>query len=424
MRPAPPNGVAERGECSQNAGHGIDHWAYGTFSLTEEYGIGRKGYSEMLRLETVGTRTETVDHIQSLGVGLLRSPGPAEALARAVEAILAIEGVPAAGVLTSEGTAPVAEAAGLDPEEASRIESAMLQLASVWPASGPEAWVMVRSILGEGAEAIAVDGALVATLAPAPGAAETMSRVGALLEAALQRQQVAQDEAPPDPGIGLAWTAHELREPLIGIAAAIEAVMEESGERVRDLLQRSQREIERLGDLIDPLLRWAAEPGHIDRAEVDLVELVHEAVDSAAFRVGADRIMVSDSERVHAFVDPSQVRAAIANLVRNALAYSPPSSPVLVTTSRQGSFARIAVLDGGPGVAESDRDRLFEPFARGSVGMRTRRGSGLGLFIARSIVEAHGGTLAFEPWEGGAIFSVDLPVPTTIDLEGRPLSAS
>jgi signal transduction histidine kinase len=108
-------------------------------------------------------------------------------------------------------------------------------------------------------------------------------------------------------------------------------------------------------------------------------------------------------------VDEARLRTAVTNLVRNALAYSAPDSTVHVRLRIAGERVIVSVADEGRGLAPGDRDRVFDPFVRGQGGSGRNAGVGLGLFITRRIVEAHGGSVWAEPAEQGTTFHIALP---------------
>ena len=110
-------------------------------------------------------------------------------------------------------------------------------------------------------------------------------------------------------------------------------------------------------------------------------------------------------------VDFAQIARAIGQLVENALAYSPPGTPVIVGASERGDV-RIWVEDSGPGIADAEKPRVFEKFYRGAASPDVPTGTGLGLAIAREIVRSHDGTLLVEDVEPhGARFVMILPSP-------------
>ena len=108
--------------------------------------------------------------------------------------------------------------------------------------------------------------------------------------------------------------------------------------------------------------------------------------------------------------DPERLRQVLMNLLDNAIKYSPAGDEVQVRAYAENGRARVDIRDSGPGIAREDQRLIFEKFGRVTTG-NTRPGTGLGLFIARSIAEAHGGTLevASAP-ERGAVFTLELPL--------------
>jgi two-component system sensor histidine kinase SenX3 len=105
---------------------------------------------------------------------------------------------------------------------------------------------------------------------------------------------------------------------------------------------------------------------------------------------------------------------AVRNLISNALEYSPDATPVDVTVGREGRDAVLSVADRGPGVAPAEREAIFAPFARGTVGLASRQGGlGLGLAIATRIARLHGGTVQLAARaERGSVFTLRLPGAT------------
>jgi two-component system sensor histidine kinase VicK len=106
------------------------------------------------------------------------------------------------------------------------------------------------------------------------------------------------------------------------------------------------------------------------------------------------------------------------NLLRNAVLYSERDGVVTVHVADEGAAVRVSVGDQGPGIPVRERGVIFDPFVRGGAGSRVSSGSGLGLFITRRVVEAHGGRIWVDSDEEGATFHVLLPV------DGRELQRS
>jgi signal transduction histidine kinase len=157
----------------------------------------------------------------------------------------------------------------------------------------------------------------------------------------------------------------------------------------------------------------------LDRRPTDLVAMASEI--GAAMASTPERIMVTASTRpVGASVDPDRLRSALENLLANALNHSPPTLPVVLRVEEEqrndGTWAVITVTDQGPGIPAESQHHLFERFGRGS----SSTGLGLGLYMARRIAEAHGGTLCLDTsYEAGARFTLALP-EDPVSLDGPP----
>lgn len=212
--------------------------------------------------------------------------------------------------------------------------------------------------------------------------------------------------------LGIALTAHEVRSPLVGALAIIERLIMEGGvERdVHTLLGRSRDQLEQLSRLVDSLLRWAVAGRPLDLRPARLESLVREAIELCVREAGTDRVTLSPDPNILVLADADHLRGAVANVLRNALIYSPPDTDVSVTLSRTGGLARIQVRDRGPGVPPGERDSIFDPFMRGAASHLARSGNGLGLFIARRVLEAHGGSVWLTSNRSGATFTLELPL--------------
>jgi len=243
--------------------------------------------------------------------------------------------------------------------------------------------------------------------------ADFLDGIGSLVGAVLPRLGVG--GVRPSRGrsgeLGIAWAAHELKGPLVGARAALDLATEENagGEEGRELLRRTRDELGQLSDLIDPLLRWSTGNAMLKRLRTDLVEVTREAVASSSLGMTPDRVSLEAPDRLFVRADPQQLKSAIANVVRNALMYSSTDTPVEVRVESKNRSARVVVRDRGPGVPPEDRAAVFDPFSRGRANGLTRPGSGLGLFIARRVLEAHGGSISLRPSKSGATFMLEMP---------------
>jgi len=243
-------------------------------------------------------------------------------------------------------------------------------------------------------------------------AAAFLESVGRLLGEVLRKFELDRLRHPSDSAhaLGIAWTAHELRGPLLGAHAALDRAAIGTLTETRDLVRRTRDELERVSSLIEPLLRWTTGGESLSRQPADLTQVAREAIESSCFGLhGArDRISFHGAEETVVVGDREQLRSAIANVVRNALVYSPDGSRVNVRVQTLNGSARVVVRDRGPGVSPDQLGALFDPFVRGRDN-RSQQGTGLGLFIARRVLEAHGGSISVRPTSSGATFVLELP---------------
>ena len=212
--------------------------------------------------------------------------------------------------------------------------------------------------------------------------------------------------------LGLALTAHEVRGPLVGALAIIERLLMErhQDEEQHALLDRSREQLQQLAGLVDGMLRWAVAGEPLSLAPADLMEVVRQAVESSSRETGHERVRVTGPREVPVRAEAGHLRVAVLNVVRNALAYSPANTLVSVAVRGADGVATVTVRDRGPGVPQAERESIFDPFMRGSAAHLVRTGNGLGLFIARRIMEAHGGRIWLGSSRVGAAFHLELPL--------------
>lgn len=211
-----------------------------------------------------------------------------------------------------------------------------------------------------------------------------------------------------DPEVALAWTAHEVRAPLLAVRHALERVITRSSGLAaadRRLLRSSTDELERLSSSVESLLALSLTPLVLNLERANLVRLVREAVSSCTVDGGQDRVWVKAPSSIPIVADKASLRAAIANIVRNGLTYSPSSTKVIVEVRRRNGVPTILVKDSGPGISPAEREAIFRPFVRGRAGRRTS-GTGVGLALAKQVVEAHQGTITLRPNGPGSVFEI------------------
>jgi two-component system sensor histidine kinase KdpD len=202
--------------------------------------------------------------------------------------------------------------------------------------------------------------------------------------------------------------SHDLRTPLASIKASASTLLADDlhldDETVHQLHETIDQEVDRLNEIVSNLLAMSRlQVGALQLAysDVGIDEIVGRALVSLGDRAGGVVVDVPDSlPRVH--VDPALVERALANVVDNALAWSPPEQPVRVEAALLGGEVVLRVIDRGPGIPAADRDRVFQPFQRlGDARSRGGAGVGLGLAVARGFTEATGGELQLEDTPGG-----------------------
>jgi signal transduction histidine kinase len=211
--------------------------------------------------------------------------------------------------------------------------------------------------------------------------------------------------------------SHELRTPMaavIGSARTLQQRWRElSPDQRESFLELIAGETGRLATLISDVLdtsRIEAGTFSFRFSDIDLGQLVRDSVATAGLGSDEVRLRAEVQEplpRVRG--DAERLRQVLMNLIDNAIKYSPAGDEVEVRVYAEDGHIRIDVRDQGPGIARTDQRLIFEKFGRVTSGT-TQPGTGLGLFIARSIAEAHGGTLEVSSApERGATFTLDLP---------------
>ncbi|MEU5612341.1 sensor histidine kinase KdpD [Streptomyces sparsogenes] len=219
----------------------------------------------------------------------------------------------------------------------------------------------------------------------------------------------------------LAAVSHDLRTPLAGIKAAVTSLRSADVEWTEQdraaLLEAIEEGADRLDHLVGNLLDMSRlQTGTVTPVirESDLDEIVPMALGGVP-EDSVDLDIPETLPMVH--VDPGLLERAVANVVENAVKYSPPEETVLVSASALADRVEVRVVDRGPGVPDEAKDRIFEPFQRYGDSPRGV-GVGLGLAVARGFTEAIGGTLHAEDTPGGGLTMV-LAVPTAPE-GGRP----
>jgi len=209
--------------------------------------------------------------------------------------------------------------------------------------------------------------------------------------------------------------AHDIKTPLTSIKAAVTSLLTNSPGGERELLTIINEEADRLNDLSAEMIAMARiEAGklHLEKQPVSAAEMISDVLSEFAAALQDRRVSLHVPKTLPpAEADREFVEQVVKQFLENALKYSPPGSPLTVSAGMQGGRIVIGVADHGPGIEENERSHIFDKFFRGRRHRFDTKGTGMGLAIAKGIVEAHGGKIWVESEPGeGAAFYFSLPV--------------
>ncbi len=216
---------------------------------------------------------------------------------------------------------------------------------------------------------------------------------------------------------------HDLKTPITAIKGAVELIEKKQGEDVSTYVEIIHRNIAKLLKMVQNLIACTKmESGALEfrREEVDLTEVVEGCVvmlQPLAWekQVRLDYTMGDEAIMVEA--DPMLLEQAISNVIANAIRFSPPNETVKISfDSKESSAIIIAVEDRGPGIPPEERDKVFDKFYRGRDENLQGEGMGLGLCIAKSVLEAHDGSIWIEDRPGGGtVIKMELPLAAHVE---------
>lgn len=246
--------------------------------------------------------------------------------------------------------------------------------------------------------------------------ANTFNKMAEQLQAADQKQRELESLRRDL----IAWVSHDLQTPLTSIRAILEALSDgvvEEPETVKRYLNTAQRDVGSLSALIDDLFQMAqldAGGFPLHRAEASLSDLISDTLESFTELANQGEITLEgnvdfDVDAVQ--MDTQAIGRVLNNLIGNALRHTPPMGRVSVWVRRTGEGVEVTVSDTGEGIRADDLPHIFERFYRGEKSRnRGTGGAGLGLAIARGIVQAHGGNLRADSQIGkGTQFTFNIP---------------
>ena len=214
----------------------------------------------------------------------------------------------------------------------------------------------------------------------------------------------------------IAAVSHDLRTPLTSLRLLTDAIDDGIVEDPREYAARLGIHVRQLSTLIDDLfelsrlesgdLRWSVERVNLDDLVTETVDAMRPQADARAVSVHAEL----DPRLAAAKANPEQIQRVLFNLIQNAIRHTPADGSVVVRTVGGPSAVEVEVADTGEGISPADRERVFEPFVQGAGREARADGSaGLGLAIARAIVQAHGGEIWLEDARLGTRVRFRLP---------------
>ncbi len=254
-------------------------------------------------------------------------------------------------------------------------------------------------------ETLEAVGSLVAISIERAGAVETLTRTEAARESEKLRSAL------------LDSVTHEFRTPLTAIKLSVTTLLSPDPmgpEAKQDLLTVINEETDRLNHLIGE----AAEMAQLDAQQVELrreSHSVHDVIQAALERsrktVAGREVKLQVPESLPLVrVDLQRIVEVLAQLLENAAKYSPAGAPITITAETSGNTVTISVADQGPGIEDLEQSLIFEKFYRGRDQRYRVQGTGMGLAIAKAIVEAHGGTIGVTSQVGsGSVFHFTVP---------------
>ncbi len=216
----------------------------------------------------------------------------------------------------------------------------------------------------------------------------------------------------------LAIVSHDLRTPLSTIALGT-TLLEDASQgqedrtHVIEIIKRAADRMERLIKDLQEMGRLdAGRTLRVDARSVELATLLREACEALRIQAGTKQLDVScdiPAPPIAVCADPDRICQVLGNLIGNAIKFTPRGGRIVLAARREGREVRVSVTDQGPGIPEADLPRVFEPYWQAES--TARQGAGIGLKIAKGLVEAHGGRIWVESKVGeGTTFSFTLPV--------------
>jgi two-component system sensor histidine kinase KdpD len=253
---------------------------------------------------------------------------------------------------------------------------------------------------------------------------QTMNAVGSLIAIAIERanavESLSRSEATRESeklrSAILDSITHEFRTPLTSIKASITSLMSPMDLSVddrRDLMSVIDEEADRLNRLVGEAAEMARLESHefqLNICPTSILAVTNEAVSSSKKTTGKHPVDIRIDPELQIDIDAERIKEVIVQLLENAAKYSPPEAPIRITAEFKGNSLEVSVADQGVGIEDMEQNLIFEKFYRGKNERYRIQGTGMGLAIARAIVEAHGGRIGVtSQLQRGSVFYFHLP---------------
>ena len=254
---------------------------------------------------------------------------------------------------------------------------------------------------------------------------QTLAAIGSLIAIAIERANAVETLARSEGAREgerlrsaiLDSVTHEFRTPLTSIKASITSLLSTPGlspDDRQELMTVINEESDRLNRLVGEAAKVAQLESHefqLDLQERRVLDVVQAAVGEVKQVLGKHTIEVRVPPEITVRLDAERVKEVLVQLLENAAKYSPPESPIRITAELKGANLEVSVADQGAGIEDMEQVLIFDKFYRGKNQRYRVQGTGMGLAIARAIVEAHGGKIGVTSQMGcGSVFYFVLPV--------------
>jgi PAS domain S-box-containing protein len=216
----------------------------------------------------------------------------------------------------------------------------------------------------------------------------------------------------------VAQIVHDLKSPLATIQLETELIDAKLGDIDNESLCRAVGRIMLNVGYLDRMIQDLLDACAIDagafaihRAPTEMRTLVEQVLERVVATRDRERVLFHGSSRIVIAIDTPRIERVLGNLIQNALKYAPRSSAVVIRLDVTDGVVCIAVIDAGPGIPPEERESIFEKYRRSGSNAGGHEGSGLGLYVSKRIIEAHGGRIGVDSVHGvGSRFFFELPI--------------